>query len=242
MSDSKGTLIIVPTPIGNLADMSARAVKALQDADLIAAEDTRTSRPLLNEYAITTPVTSYHDFSSDRSRNRLLSRLSAGETVALISDAGTPGISDPAYRLVEGAISMGATVVPLPGPTSIIPALVGSGLPTDAFRYIGFLPRKKGRQTTLTELVESKETTVFLESPHRLQAALDWLAEHAPDRLLCTAREISKLHEDFQRGTTCELCEHFKEAGIRGEFVLVMEGAKAAKKRLRRAAEAAEAN
>jgi 16S rRNA (cytidine1402-2'-O)-methyltransferase len=237
MNEATGTLVLVPTPIGNLGDMSFRAVKALQEADLIAAEDTRTSRPLLNEYSILTPVTSYHDFSNERSRMRLISRLQEGATVALISDAGTPGISDPAYRLVEGALAVGAQVIPLPGATSIIPALVGSGLPTDAFTYIGFLPRKKGRQTALMDLIESKVTSVFLESPHRLQSALDWLAEHAPDRQLCTAREISKLHEDFQRGSTVQICEHFKEAGIRGEFVLVMEGAKAAKKRLRREAE-----
>ena len=229
-----GRLLLVPTPIGNLGDMTPRAVEALKAADHIAAEDTRTSRRLLDHFGVATPVSSHHDFSSERERARLLARLRAGETVALISDAGMPGISDPAYRLVNEALEAGCQVGALPGASSILPALAASGLPTDRFRFIGFLPRKKGRQTALAELVESPETTIFLEAPHRLAATLEALAAAAPERRLCVAREISKLHEEFLRGSVAELKEHFQRAGIRGEFVLVLEGDRAAAKRRRR--------
>ena len=229
-----GRLILVPTPIGNLGDMTIRAVEVLKGADHVACEDTRTSRRLLDHFGVTTPVSSYHDFSSERDRQRLVRRLSAGETVALISDAGMPGISDPAYRLVNEALACGCEVSALPGASSILPALAASGLPTDRFRFIGFLPRKKGRQTALAELVDSPETTVFLEAPHRLAATLEALALAAPQRRLCVAREISKIHEEFLRGGAAELKAHFDEAGIRGEFVLVIEGNKAATKRRRR--------
>jgi len=229
-----GRLLLVPTPIGNLGDMTPRAVEALKAADHIAAEDTRTSRRLLDHFGVATPVSSHHDFSSERERARLLARLRTGETVALISDAGMPGISDPAYRLVNEALEAGCQVGALPGASSILPALAASGLPTDRFRFIGFLPRKKGRQTALAELVESPETTIFLEAPHRLAATLEALAAAAPERRLCVAREISKLHEEFLRGSVAELKEHFQRAGIRGEFVLVLEGDRAAAKRRRR--------
>jgi 16S rRNA (cytidine1402-2'-O)-methyltransferase len=223
----------VPTPIGNLGDMTLRAVEVLRAADHIAAEDTRSSRRLLDHFGVATPMSSYHDFSTERERGRLVARLRAGETVALISDAGMPGISDPAYRLVNAALEAGCAVSALPGASSILPALAASGLPTDRFRYIGFLPRKKGRQTAYGELVEAAETTVFLEAPHRLADTLEALAERIPARRLCVAREISKLHEEFLRGTVRELQEHFAAAGIRGEFVLVLEGTRAESRRRR---------
>jgi len=232
-----GRLVVVPTPIGNLGDITYRAVEELKAADLIAAEDTRLSRRLLDHYGVTTPTASYHDFSSERERERLVARLKAGETVALISDAGTPGISDPAYRLIQDALAVAAAVSVLPGATSIVPALVGSGLPTDAFRFVGFLPRKKGRRTALDALAAAPETTVFLESPHRLADALAELEARCPERKLCAARELSKVHEEFVRGTVRELRRRFEEQGVRGEFVLVLEGAKASTKRERRAAE-----
>lgn len=230
---SRGRLVLVPTPIGNLGDMTPRAVEVLKGADHIAAEDTRTSRRLLDHFGITTPVSSHHDFSTERERQRLVERLRMGETVALISDAGMPGISDPAYRLVNEALEAGCAVSALPGPSSILPALAASGLPTDRFHFIGFLPRKKGRQTVFTELENSAETTVMLEAPHRLPATLEALAQRMPGRRLCVAREISKLHEEFVRGTTVELREHFAAKGVRGEFVLVLEGSRAEGRRLR---------
>lgn len=233
MSAPRGRLVLVPTPIGNLGDMTPRAVEVLKEADHIAAEDTRTSRRLLDHFGILTPVSSYHDFSTERERQRLVGRLRAGETLALISDAGMPGISDPAYRLVNAALDEGCSVSALPGPSSILPALAASGLPTDRFRFIGFLPRKKGRQTAFEELEASEETIVMMEAPHRLPATLEALAERMPQRRLCVAREISKLHEEFARGSTVEMREHFASQGVRGEFVLVLEGKRAEGRRLR---------
>jgi len=229
-----GRLILVPTPIGNLGDMTLRAVEVLKEAQHIAAEDTRLSRRLLDHFGIATPMSSYHDFSTERERQRLVARLRAGETVALISDAGMPGISDPAYRLVNAALDEGFPVSALPGASSILPALAASGLPTDRFRFLGFLPRKKGRQTALAELAASPETTVFLEAPHRLEHTLAALAESVPGRRLCVAREISKLHEEFVRGDVAEVQRHFAETGVRGEFVLVLEGARASDRRHKR--------
>lgn len=231
-----GRLVVVPTPIGNLGDMTYRAVEELKAADLIAAEDTRLSRRLLDHYAVTTPTVSFHDFSSERERARLVERLRRNECVALISDAGTPGISDPAYRLIQDALAIEALVTVLPGATSIVPALVGSGLPTDAFQFVGFLPRKKGRRTAFEELAASPVTTVFLESPHRLADTLQELEARCPQRRLCAARELTKLHEEFARGTVRELRQRFESQGIRGEFVLVLEGSRAETKRERRAA------
>lgn len=232
-----GRLILVPTPIGNLGDMTLRAIEVLKEADHIAAEDTRTSRRLLDHFGITTSISSHHDFSTDREILRLVARLRAGDTIALISDAGMPGISDPAYRLVNAALEEGIAVSALPGASSILPALAASGLPTDRFRFLGFLPRKKGRQTALAELAASPETTVFLEAPHRLEHTLAALAESVPGRRLCVAREISKVHEEFVRGRVDEVRDHFAASGIRGEFVLVLEGARADDRRRRRGAE-----
>jgi 16S rRNA (cytidine1402-2'-O)-methyltransferase len=229
-----GRLVIVPTPIGHLGDMTWRAVEELKAADLIAAEDTRHSRRLLDHYGVTTPTTSYHDFSSEGERSRLIGRLRSGQTLALISDAGTPGISDPAYRLIQEALAAGADLCVLPGATSLVPALVGSGLPTDRFRFVGFLPRRKGRRTALDELAESPETTVFFESPHRLGALLVDLEQRCPERRLCVARELSKIHEEYLRGTVAELRQRLEAQGVRGEFVLVLEGAPAEARRRRR--------
>ncbi len=228
-----GRLSLVPTPIGNLEDITLRAIRVLQEADLIAAEDTRTSRRLLGHHGIATPLTSYHDFSRPGTAERLIGELRAGKHIALISDAGTPGISDPSYRLVNAAIEQGIPVEALPGATSIIPALVASGLPTDRFAFLGFLPRKKGRQTALQELVEREETCIALESPHRLRKTLEALAESAPQRQLVLARELSKVHEQYLRGNAGELLAHFEQHEARGEFVLLVEGASRARKRLR---------
>lgn len=229
-----GTLYIVPTPIGNLEDITLRAITVLKAVPLIAAEDTRTSRRLLDHCGISTPMTSYHDFSSPASLERLLAHLAGGNDLALISDAGTPGINDPSYRLVNGAISQGNPVVPLPGATSIIPALVASGLPTDCFTFLGFVPRKKGRQTFLAELVTRPETSIFLESPHRLADTLERLAAVIPERTLVVARELSKIHEEFLRLPVREMERHFREHPIRGEFVLLLEGQALESKRRRR--------
>jgi 16S rRNA (cytidine1402-2'-O)-methyltransferase len=232
-----GILYIVPTPIGNLADITLRAIEVLKAVPLIAAEDTRTSRRLLDHHGIATAMTSYHDFSSPASLERLLGHLASGSDLALISDAGTPGINDPSYRLVNGAIAQGNTVIPLPGATSIIPALVGSGLPTDRFLFLGFVPRKKGRQTFLAELVERPETCIFLESPHRLPDTLERLAAVIPERPLVIARELSKIHEEFLRLTVAAMRTHFQEHAVRGEFVLLLEGKALEGKRRRRQAE-----
>lgn len=229
-----GELILVPTPIGNLEDMSYRAVRVLKEVDHVAAEDTRMSRRLFDHYDIRTSLSAYHDFSTPAARGRLTRRLVAGERLALISDAGSPGISDPAYRLVQDALELGIPVSALPGATSIIPALTGSGMPTDRFLFIGFLPRKKGRETAFREMTESDCTVVALESPHRIADSLLRLKELVPERKVCIARELSKIHEEFLRGTALELAERVEETPLKGEMVLLLEGRSAAKRRLSR--------
>ncbi len=218
-------LIIVPTPIGNLQDITLRALEVLKNAHLIIAEDTRTSKVLLNHYNITTPLQSYHMHNEHAIVEKYIHQLIAGQTIALISDAGTPGISDPGYLLIREAIKNNIIVDCLPGATAFTPALVASGIPCDTFLYQGFLPQKKGRQTILTHLATVRDTIVFYESPHRLAKTLPELVNYfGQDRQACVCREISKKFEEYKRGTLLELATHYTTAAIRGEIVVVIAG------------------
>ena len=219
-------LYLVPTPIGNLEDMTLRALRVLKEADLVACEDTRTSGVLLNHFGVETPRTSFHAHNEHGKAAQLVERMQAGETVALVSDAGSPGISDPGFLLVRAALEAGVEVVALPGPTAFVPALVASGLPTDRFVFEGFLPQKKGRQTRLKALADEPRTTVLYESPHRLVKLLGELAEHLGEgRPAAVARELSKVFEEVRRGTLAELAAHYgAQAKVRGEIVVVVGG------------------
>ena len=221
-----GTLYIVPTPIGNLEDITLRALRILREASLIAAEDTRTSRVLTRHYDIDTPMTSYHEHNKLFKLDEIFSLLAQGD-VALISDAGTPGISDPGYELIAAAVKRGFDVVPLPGASAITSALVGSGMPTDRFLYLGFLPRKASSlREFLSSLAGRTETLVAYESPYRLAETLSLIAEViGDDRRVCVAREISKKFEQFYRGTAIELRDKFAKDNPRGEVTLVIAGA-----------------
>lgn len=218
-------LYIVPTPIGNLADITKRAVEVLQSVDLILAEDTRTSGNLLRHLEISKPMKSYHLHNEHKALPGVIDRLRAGETAALISDAGTPGISDPGFLLVRECIREDIDVICLPGATAFVPALVCSGLPCERFVFEGFLPPKKGRQTRLTALAEESRTMVFYESPHRLIKTLTQFIEtFGPERQASVSREISKMYEETLRGTLPELLEHFENTPGKGEFVIVVAG------------------
>jgi 16S rRNA (cytidine1402-2'-O)-methyltransferase len=220
----KISLYLVPTPIGNLEDITLRAIRVLNDVDVILAEDTRTSGKLLKHHNISKPLQSYHIFNEHQAVARLVERMNAGETFALISDAGTPSISDPGFLLVREAIAAGLEVNCLPGATAFVPALVNSGLPSDKFVFEGFLPHKKGRQTRLKALAEEERTIILYESPHRLVKSLEQLKEFLGDRKASVSREISKMFEETVRGTLSELIEHFNKNGVKGEFVVVIEG------------------
>lgn len=223
-----GTLYIVPTPIGNLEDMTLRALRVLREVALIAAEDTRTSRVLLRHYDIDTPLISYHEHNKLSRLDSVFEALATGD-VALISDAGMPGISDPGYELIQAAISQGVRVEPLPGPNAVLPALVGSGLPTDQFVYLGFLPKKaKARAELLESLIPEERTLVFYESPNRLLDTLEAVQTVMGDRTVCVARELSKLYEEFVRGPVSTAISHFTANPPRGEIVLMVGGAPAA--------------
>lgn len=219
-------LYIVPTPIGNLEDMTYRAVRILKEVHIILAEDTRTSKKLLDHYGIETPLRAYHQHNEHRIVESLVSQIGAGQNVALISDAGTPGISDPGFLLVRACVQAGLPVNCLPGATAIIPALVVSGLPCDKFHFEGFLPHKKGRQTRLKYLVELKTTFALYESPHRLVKCLNQLAEFAgKERQAVVCRELTKIYEEIKRGTLEELIAHFgANAKVKGEIVIVVAG------------------
>ncbi|MGB5693133.1 MAG: 16S rRNA (cytidine(1402)-2'-O)-methyltransferase [Flavobacteriaceae bacterium] len=222
-----GKLYIVPTPIGNLQDITLRAISVLKEADLILAEDTRTSAKLLRHFEISTPLMSHHMHNEHRTLTSILQRLVAGETLALISDAGTPAISDPGFLLSRACIEKGIELDCLPGATALIPALVCSGLPSDRFVFEGFLPPKKGRQTRLKQLADEKRTIILYESPHKLLKTLSQLAEFfGPDRIASVSRELTKLHEETKRGTLAEILEYFQLNTPRGEFVLVISGRK----------------
>ncbi|MGI9546663.1 MAG: 16S rRNA (cytidine(1402)-2'-O)-methyltransferase [Flavobacteriaceae bacterium] len=220
-------LYIVPTPIGNLQDMTLRAVSVLKDVDLILAEDTRTSAKLLHHYDIHTPMLSHHMHNEHKKVASFVKRLLAGETMALITDAGTPSISDPGFLLTRSCIENNIAVECLPGATAFVPALVCSGLPSDRFVFEGFLPPKKGRQTRLKQLAEESRTIVLYESPHKLLKTLAQLAEYlSQDRTISVSRELSKLHEETKRGTITDLIGYFTKHPPRGEFVLVISGNK----------------
>lgn len=220
-----GKLFVVPTPIGNLEDITLRAIRVLKECSLILAEDTRTSGVLLKHFGIETRMQSHHKFNEHRVTNSLLEKLKSGETIALISDAGTPAISDPGFYLVRACIQEGVEVECLPGATAFIPALVESGLPNDRFCFEGFLPQKKGRQTRLKQLVDETRTMVFYESPYRVVKTLSQLAENlGEERDATISREISKLHAETVRGTLRELIAHFSENIPKGEFVIVVAG------------------
>lgn len=220
-----GKLYVVPTPVGNLEDMTFRAIKVLKEADLILAEDTRTSGILLKHFEIKNAMQSHHKFNEHKSVESVVNRLLGGETVALISDAGTPGISDPGFLVVRECVRNGIEVQCLPGATAFVPALVASGLPNDRFCFEGFLPQKKGRMTRLKALAEESRTIVFYESPHRLVKCLTQFVEHfGGDRQASVSREISKLHEETVRGTLNELIAHFTATLPRGEIVIVVAG------------------
>lgn len=216
-------LYIVPTPVGNLEDITLRALRVLKEADLILAEDTRTSSVLLKHYDIHRPLQSYHKFNEHKAVEMLVERLKGGETMALVSDAGTPGISDPGFLLARECVRAGVEVQCLPGATAFVPALVASGLPCDKFVFEGFLPQKKGRMTRLQQLSTEDRTIVLYESPYRVVKTLEQLAEvMGPDRQVAVCREISKMHEQTVRGTLSEALTHFKEHSPKGEFVIII--------------------
>lgn len=215
-------LYIVATPIGNLSDMTFRAVETLKTVDYIAAEDTRHSKILLDKYEIKTPTISFHAWSDERKLEQLIQMLVDGKNIALISDAGTPGISDPGYLLVREAAAKGIQVVPIPGASAVISALCASGLPTNQFVYMGFLPMKKGRKTMLDNLKEESRTIVFYESPHRLLKTLGELDQYFGERPIALARELTKMHEEYFRGTAKQAHDHFTKKGVKGEFVIMI--------------------
>lgn len=220
-----GTLYLVPTPVGNLEDITTRALRVLRECDLILAEDTRTSGNLLRHFDIHKPMVSYHKFNEHQTVTRVVERLMGGETIAVVSDAGTPGISDPGFLVAREAVKAGVEVITLPGATAFVPALVSSGLPCDRFCFEGFLPQKKGRQTRIEALKSECRTMIFYESPHRVVKALQQFAEAFGGERQCSAcREISKMHEESVRGTITEVLAHFAENEPRGEFVIVVAG------------------
>lgn len=219
------TLYLVATPIGNLEDISARALRVLGEVRLIAAEDTRHTRKLLTHFGIHTPLTSYHEHSKLVKMEKVLAKLAQGD-VALVSDAGTPALNDPGYKLVRAALEAGHTVSPIPGPSAPIAALVASGLPTDAFLYLGYLPRKVGeRRRSLADVASLPYTLIFLESPRRLLSTLEVLQWALGDRAIAVARELTKLHEEIYRGTLSAARDHFAAQEPRGEFTLIVAGA-----------------
>jgi 16S rRNA (cytidine1402-2'-O)-methyltransferase len=225
LDNCMGKLYVVPTPVGNLEDMTFRAIRILKEADLILAEDTRTSGILLKHFEIKNAMQSHHKFNEHKTVESVVNRLKAGETVALISDAGTPGISDPGFLVVRECVRNGIEVQCLPGATAFVPALVSSGLPDERFCFEGFLPQKKGRMTRLTALQEETRTMIFYESPYRLVKTLTQFMEFfGPERPVSVCREISKVHEESVRGTLQEVVAHFTEVEPRGEIVIVLGG------------------
>lgn len=218
-------LYLVPTPVGNLGDMTYRGVEVLRSVDLILAEDTRTSRVLMQHYGIETPLQSYHIFNEHQTVAGLVERLLAGTTIAVVTDAGTPGISDPGFLLVREAVKAEVEVECLPGATAFVPALIDSGLPCDRFVFLGFLPHKKGRQTALQALANEERTMVIYESPYRLVKLLEELKEVVGDeRQVSVSREISKLHAETVRGSVAEVLAHFQQKEVKGEIVVILSG------------------
>ncbi|HEY6503862.1 MAG TPA: 16S rRNA (cytidine(1402)-2'-O)-methyltransferase [Chitinophagaceae bacterium] len=218
-------LYLVPTPIGNLKDITLRALEVLKEVDLILAEDTRTSSHLLNHYQVTNPISPYHQHNEHKVLQHLVTQLTEGKKIALMTDAGTPGISDPAFLLVRECIKAGVKVECLPGATAFVPALVNSGIPTNRFCFEGFLPLKKGRQTLLKKLSGEERTMIFYESPVRLVKTLEEFAGYfGEDRLCSVSRELTKMFEENKRGTLKEISDHFKAKAVKGEIVIVVAG------------------
>jgi 16S rRNA (cytidine1402-2'-O)-methyltransferase len=216
-------LYLVPTPIGNLKDITLRALDVLKDVDLILAEDTRTTSHLLNHYGITKPLSPYHQHNEHKVLQHLVSQLIEGKKMAVVTDAGTPGISDPAYLLVRECIKVGVKVECLPGATAFVPALVNSGIPSNRFCFEGFLPLKKGRQSLLKKLAEEERTMIFYESPMRLVKTLEEFIQYFGENRYCSvSRELSKMFEENRRGTLREVCDHFREKAVKGEIVIVV--------------------
>ena len=218
-------LYLVPTPIGNLKDITLRALEVLKEVDLVLAEDTRTSSHLLNHYGITKQLTPYHQHNEHKVLQHLVSQLLEGKKMAIVTDAGTPGISDPAFLLVRECIKVGVKVECLPGPTAFVPALVNSGIPTNRFCFEGFLPVKKGRQSLLKRLAEEERTMIFYESPQRLVKTLEeFITYFGEGRQCCVSRELSKMFEENTRGSLREACNYYNEKGVKGEVVLIVAG------------------
>lgn len=225
MNDLKTQLYLVPTPIGNLKDITLRALEILQSVDAVLAEDTRTTGKLLKHYDIKQKLISYHAHNEHNAVSRVIESLEREEVLALVSDAGTPGISDPGYLVVHEVLKNGFKVEALPGPTAFVPALVKSGLPSDRFVFEGFLPTKKGRQTKLLELAQEKRTIILYESPHRLLKTLNQLAEHfGAQREVSVSRELTKLYEETVNGSLKEVINHFESGTIKGELVIIIKG------------------
>ena len=215
----------MPTPVGNLKDITLRALEVLQQVDVILAEDTRTTSKLLNHYRIQKPLSPYHQHNEHKILQHLVDQLSAGKTMAVVTDAGTPGISDPAFLLVRECIKNNIKVETLPGATAFVPALINSGLTTNRFAFEGFLPLKKGRHTLLTQLATEERTLIFYESPMRLVKTLeDFIQYFGPERKCSVSRELTKMFEENARGTLTEVCEHFKQKSVKGEIVILVEG------------------
>ena len=218
-------LYIVPTPIGNLKDITLRALDVLKDVDLILAEDTRTTSHLLNHYQVTKAISPYHQHNEHKVLQHLIDQLVAGKKIALVTDAGTPGISDPAFLLIRECIKNDVRIECLPGATAFVPALVNSGIPTNRFAFEGFLPLKKGRQTLLNLLAEEKRTMIFYESPMRLVKTLqEFIQYFGEERQCCVSRELTKMFEENKRGSLKEVCDHFKQKTVKGEIVIIIAG------------------
>ncbi len=218
-------LYLVPTPVGNLEDMTFRAVNVLKSVDCILAEDTRTSAVLMKHYGITTPLVSHHKFNEHKTSEGVAERILGGQDIALVTDAGTPGISDPGFLLVRTCVEKGVEVECLPGATAFVPALVNSGLPCERFTFEGFLPQKKGKNKKVQDLAEEERTMIFYESPFRLVKTMELFAQYfGEERQACVSREISKLHEENFRGTLKDCIEHFSQKDVKGEIVIVVEG------------------
>ncbi len=225
IKEKKTSLYLVPTPIGNLSDITLRALEILKSVDVILAEDTRTSGHLLKHYAIGKPMQSFHNFNEHKILDTLIGRMQNGEIMALITDAGTPGISDPGFLIVRACLQAGLLMECLPGPTAFVPALIKSGLGADRFVFEGFLPQKKGRQTILKKLAAEERTMIFYESPHRLMKTLQQFKEHfGVERKVSVSRELTKMFEETVNGSTEEVINHFMAKDIKGEIVIVVEG------------------
>lgn len=223
--DRTTSLYLVPTPIGNLSDITLRALEVLRSADLILAEDTRTSGNLLRHYDIAKPMQSFHNFNEHRVVSKLIDRMHAGEIMALVTDAGTPGISDPGFLIARACMQAGLLIECLPGPTAFVPALIKSGLAADRFAFEGFLPQKKGRQTLLKKLADEERTMIFYESPHRLLKTLQQFSDcFGPDRKISVSRELTKVFEETVNGSISDVLAHFAAKDIKGEIVIVLEG------------------